>query len=95
MASGASLAENHRFQLAAYALLAEQHFKKPCTNGFAVFVDREQIEEIEIGRELRRKVNDALVEMRSLLRTEEFPLATSIRARCANCEFQHFCGDIF
>jgi CRISPR-associated exonuclease Cas4 len=94
-ASGAGLAENHRFQLAAYALLAERHFGKPCASGFAVFVDRGQIEEIKIDLELRRKVNDAIIEMQSLLRTQEFPPATCVRARCTNCEFQHFCGDIF
>ena len=94
-ASGAGLAENHRFQLAAYALLAERHFEKPCVSGFAVFTDRGQIEEIKIDLELRRKVHHAITEMQSLLRTQEFPPATCVRARCLNCEFQHFCGDIF
>ena len=94
-ASGAGLAENHRFQLAAYALLAERNFGKPCPSGFAVFVDRGEIEEIEIDAELRRKVSEVIIEMRTLIRTQEFPPPTSVRARCTNCEFQHFCGDIF
>ena len=94
-ASGAVLAENHRFQIAAYALLAERSFAKPCPIGFAVFVDRQEIEELEIGESLRKEVADGFHRMRDLVSNQEFPNATPIRARCTNCEFQHFCGDIF
>ncbi len=94
-ASGAALAENHRFQLTAYALLAERSFAKPCPVGFAVFVDRQEIEELEIDESLRSETTDALQQMRLLLRLQQFPEPTPARARCTNCEFQHFCGDIF
>jgi len=94
-ASAAALAENHRFQLAAYALLGERIYQKPCPLGFAVFVDRNELEEVPIGNDLRQAVGGTLSEMRTLLRAQEFPAATPARARCTNCEFRNFCGDVF
>lgn len=94
-ASDRAMSENHRFQLTAYALLAERHFHKPCPTAFAVFVDRKEIEELPITEELRKAVRTALCQMRTVLKTQEFPSPTPVRARCTNCEFQHFCGDIF
>jgi CRISPR-associated exonuclease Cas4 len=94
-ASSAPLAENHRYQLGAYALLAERAFCKPCPSAFAIFVDRSEIEEIAIDEEQRRKVQKALADMRVLVQTAGFPAATPMRARCTNCEYRHFCGDVF
>jgi CRISPR-associated exonuclease Cas4 len=94
-ASAAALAENHRFQLAAYALLAERAFGKPCPRGFALYVDREEVEEIELGEELRGRVGQAFAEMRRVFQEGCLPMATAVRARCANCEFKNFCGDVF
>lgn len=94
-ASGGALAENHRLQLAAYAMLAEHHFGKPCPTGFALFVDRGEMEEIALEKSLRDLTRERLSQMRELLRTADFPRPTAVRTRCTNCEFRHFCGDIF
>ena len=94
-ASDAPLAENHRFQLAAYAIMAERQFQKPCPTAFALFVDRGEIEEIPVDAELRTSVADALGRMRDVLRDQGFPPPTPVRARCTNCEFRNFCGDVF
>jgi CRISPR-associated exonuclease Cas4 len=94
-ASGGSLAENHRYQLAAYALLAECSFQKPCPAGFALFVDRAEIEEVPIDEGLRRAVRVALGEMTALLQLQDFPPPTPASVRCTNCEFRNFCGDVF
>jgi len=94
-ASGGALAENHRLQLAAYAMLAECHFGKPCPIGFVVFVDRGQMEEFALDQAIRDLTRERLSQMRALLQTADFPLPTPVRARCTNCEFRNFCGDIF
>jgi len=94
-ASGAALAENHRLQLAAYALLAERKFGRPCPVAYALFADREEIEEVPLGAALREEVSKALERMRGVLERGEFPPPTSLRARCHECEYGNFCGDIF
>jgi CRISPR-associated exonuclease Cas4 len=94
-ASAAAMGENHRFQLAAYALLAEKSFRKLCPTGFVVFMDRNEIEELTLSEELRQAVSEVLGQMRTLIRTQEFPSPTPVRTRCVDCEFRNFCGDIF
>ena len=96
-ASAAPLAENHRFQLAAYAILAEHVFLKPCPTCFALFVDRDddEIEAVTIDEELRSGLQTLLGEMRDIVETQAFPDPTPHRARCLGCEFRNFCGDVF
>ncbi len=94
-ASAAPLAENHRYQLGAYALLAERAFGKPCPLTFALFADREEIEEIPVDADLRRRVGAALGEMRAVVAAGCLPPPTPVRARCSHCEFKCFCGDVF
>lgn len=94
-ASAAPLAENHRFQLAAYALLAEAQYGKPCPKAFALFVDRGEMEEFEVDGLLREGVKRLGAEMREVLRDQQFPPPTTVRQRCVDCEFRNFCGDVF
>jgi CRISPR/Cas system-associated exonuclease Cas4 (RecB family) len=76
-------------------LLAEGCFGRPCPSGFVIFVDRQEIEEVALGEDLRTAVSEALAEMRALLAGQEFPARTPVRARCTECEFRNFCGDVF
>jgi CRISPR-associated exonuclease Cas4 len=97
-ASAAPLALNHRLQLAAYALLAESTFLKPCPLGFAFFTDREsvsQIESIPLDSPLTQEVIRALQDMRLLFALGDVPDPTPFRSRCHGCEFRNFCGDVF
>lgn len=94
-ASGGALAENHRLQLASYAVLAERALGKPCPTAFALFVDREEMEEIPVDQELRERLEGVLKHMRELLRGQYLPPATPVRARCTDCEYRNYCGDVF
>lgn len=94
-ASAGALAENHRMQLAAYALMAEEEFQKPCPMAFAIFVDREELEEVPVDAALRAAVRAHLETMAQLALEPFFPEPTPLRARCTNCEFKNFCGDVF
>jgi CRISPR/Cas system-associated exonuclease Cas4 (RecB family) len=45
--------------------------------------------------ELKTEVTDRLTRMREMIREELLPSPTPVRARCAECEFRNYCGDIF
>lgn len=94
-ASAGQLAENHRMQLAVYALMAEEEFHKPCPLAFAIFVDREEMDELPVDEALRAAARAYLDGMAQLLARPSFPDPTPVRARCTNCEFKNFCGDVF
>lgn len=94
-ATASRLAENWRVQLCAYALLAEHHFQRPCPVGYVVLNDRDENVEVEMSDVLRGHTLSVLKQVRTLAMRQEFPDATPVRARCAQCEYRNFCGDVF
>jgi len=94
-ATASRLAENWKLQLCAYALLAEQQFQRPSSVGFVVLNDREECVEVELDDAVREQTISALKQARTLVMRQEFPDPTPVRARCAQCEYRNFCGDVF
>jgi len=86
---------NHRFQLAAYALLAEETFGRPAPKGFIYLVPSKQLARVDIGAGERAEVIRALERIRSMVREERLPEVTSVRARCVACEYRNYCADIW
>jgi CRISPR-associated exonuclease Cas4 len=89
------LRQNHRVQLAAYALLAEEAFRRPVPEAFVFLVPQKKVVGIELTDADRRHAEEALSDMRRMIAREEMPAPTSVRARCQACEFRNFCGDIW
>ena len=89
------LRRNHRVQLAAYALLAEDAFRRPVPEAFVYLVPEKKVVGIALSEADRRQAEDDLASMRRMIAAEEMPAATSVRARCQVCEFQNFCGDVW
>lgn len=86
---------NHRLQLAAYALLAEEAYSRPAPEGFIYLVPKKRVVSIELTEADRDEVRQAVAEMRRMIEREELPPPTSVRARCEVCEFQNYCADIW
>ncbi len=86
---------NHRLQLAAYALLAEEAFGRPAPDGFIFIVPDKRVVALGLGEEDRDEVRHALAPMRRMIEREELPPPTPVRARCQACEFRNYCGDIW
>lgn len=86
---------NHRMQLAAYALLAEEAYERPARAGFIYAIPTRQLIEVAIGRRERAWVIEALAAMREMVARGAIPEPTAVRARCVACEFRNFCGDIW
>lgn len=94
-ATASRLADNWKLQLCAYGLLAEQHFQRHCPVGFVMLSDNEELIEVELDEALRAQVLSVLNQARALAMTQQFPDPTPVRARCAQCEYRNFCGDVF
>jgi len=86
---------NHRLQLAAYALLAEEVFERPAPDAFIYLVPEKRIVAIGLTESDRDEARQALVDMRRMIEREELPAPTTVRSRCSACEFQNYCGDIW
>jgi CRISPR-associated exonuclease Cas4 len=86
---------NHRMQLAAYALLAEEAYRRPARTGFIYAIPARQLIAVPIGARERAAVITALAEIREMVARGTIPEPTPVRARCVACEFRNFCGDIW
>lgn len=87
--------ENHRMQLAAYSLLAEAASGLPATKAFLMRIPDSRVFTVEIMDDLRHAVREAVTKIREMAATQSCPEPTSVVARCRECEFANYCGDIW
>jgi CRISPR-associated exonuclease Cas4 len=86
---------NHIMQLAAYAVLVEEFFQTTVDVGLIYLAPMEELVSIRMTRELKDRVTLRLQEIRNMVREGILPPPTPERARCEECEFRNYCGDIF
>jgi CRISPR-associated exonuclease Cas4 len=86
---------NHISQLAGYAVLAEEQYQTTIETAFIYLAPVGELVAIKITKELKEEFSDRLSSMREMILDEILPPPTQVRARCAECEFRNYCGDIF
>jgi CRISPR-associated exonuclease Cas4 len=87
--------ENHRMQLAGYAVLVESVLGLAVERAFLFRIPDNKVFVVPVGRDLRERVVEAVRDIGRLRETEELPDATAVSARCAECEYANYCGDIW
>lgn len=88
------VAANHRLQLVAYGLLVEDQFGRVVDRGFVYLLPNDTVEAVEFGQERRQEVLAALAAVRESATAERMPPPTPVRARCMDCGYRNYCGDI-
>jgi CRISPR-associated exonuclease Cas4 len=86
---------HHKYQLTAYALLAEEHWGKPVRRLFVYWIPLRKAQEIIITPAMRRYTTRLLNGIRKVLTADLRPGPTSRRARCMDCEFRRYCPDVW
>jgi CRISPR-associated exonuclease Cas4 len=86
---------NHVVQLAAYATLVEDALGQPAHTGFIYLVPNNAVVAVRITDGLKALVAQRLTEIRAMIGEQILPPMTSVRARCDDCEFRNYCGDVF
>jgi len=86
---------NHVMQLAAYALLVEDAMHLPAPAAFVYLTPSDQLIRINVTERLKEVVLGRIASIRQMVREELLPEPTPVRARCEECEFRNYCGDIF
>ncbi len=86
---------NHILQLAGYALLVEDAMQKPVPAAFVYLTPSNQLIRVNITKGLRALTLRRLQEIREMVQEALLPEPTPVRARCEECEFRNYCGDIF
>lgn len=91
--SRAGLGLHHKYQLTAYALLAEERFAKPVRRVFAYFIPLKLATMVEITPAMRAYTRRILREIRAAAAGERMPPGTRVMGRCRVCEFLPYCND--
>lgn len=94
-ATAGPLAENHRVQVCAYSLLLEKHCALPCPLAFVILKDRAEMAAMELDEALRQQTLETARRARQVVVEQMMPSPTAVRARCTQCEYRNFCGDVF
>ncbi len=92
MTSGVGL--HHKYQLAAYAMLAEHTFSCTVSRSFVYLTPEKRAVEVPITAAMRERVRRLLDELRRAVWNERLPAPTPHRGRCTGCEYRRFCGDV-
>lgn len=93
--TSSEVGENHRVQLAGYALLVEAALGLPVPMSFLYRIPDNRIFPLAIEESLRARVRQAVQNIRTMVETEELPAPTPVRARCVECEYAKYCGDVW
>ena len=86
---------NHKIQLAAYAFLIEEAYSIDVTQGFIYLLPLRKVETINLSAKLKFSARQRLQQLIAMIDSEKMPPAATQRGRCIDCEFLHFCNDIF
>lgn len=87
--------ENHRLQLAAYALMLEEQFACEVRLGFIYLLATRNVTLVPIDQPLRDRLLTGLESMRQMIRAERFPEPVAEKGKCWDCEYKLFCNDVF
>lgn len=85
---------NHRVQLAGYALLIEDLFGVPVPHGYVMRLPDNTVEKIQIDPALSELTQQTIRAVRKTIRDEAMPPASPILAKCSDCEYRIYCGDV-
>jgi CRISPR-associated exonuclease Cas4 len=85
---------HHKYQLTAYAILAEHTFGGTVTRAFVYLTPVKKPLEVPITAAMRAHVKKILAELHAFIGDERLPRPTPHRRRCTDCEYRRFCGDV-
>lgn len=85
---------NHRVQLAGYALLLEELYGAAVPHGYVIRLPDNTVEKIPLDTALREIAINTIHALRRTIQNEVMPPASPILAKCSDCEYRIFCGDV-
>jgi CRISPR-associated exonuclease Cas4 len=89
----AGLGLHHKYQLAAYALLAEEQLARPVRRAFVYFIPMKRAQAVEITPAVRAYTKRVLHSIRASVAREQMPDGTRVLEHCRVCEFRPYCND--
>ncbi len=86
---------NHIIQLAAYALLIEEKYRKPVLTGFLYSLPQDDVVPCSLTDAVKAECLGIVQEIVSMIREERFPDPPREIGKCFDCEYRNFCRDVW
>lgn len=83
--------KDHKLQLAIYALLIEDEYKKIVKRAAVYYLLSKKIIKIDITSDLKRYAIDAIKGAYRIIENEEFPKVKQPKSKCMNCGYFRYC----
>jgi len=83
--------DNHKIQLATYALMLENTFKVSIAAGYVKYVDENISRRIEINAFLKDQVKDLVKNVNDMLKSKVLPKKCSNTNKCEKCGLKKIC----
>jgi len=85
---------DHKYQLAAYALLIDEAFNTCVKRGFVNYIPEEKVVEIEITYSMKVYVKRVLGNIEKIIKDEKMPPIRADRKKCTGgCGFKFLCPE--
>lgn len=82
----------YKTQLACYACLIEDNFKKPVLNGYLVYTrSKNKVVKIEIGLKEKQEVIKCAKAIIEIIADNYYPKSTKYKKRCVDCTYRNIC----
>jgi CRISPR-associated exonuclease Cas4 len=84
---------SHKIQIAAYAMLAEEKYKKQIKEGFIHYLDHKEKRHIPINIFLKDEIKELVKKVENILSNKELPDIVDNQNKCTNCGLKEICGN--
>jgi CRISPR-associated exonuclease Cas4 len=89
------MGDNHRMQLSGYAMLVEASYGLRVDSAFLYRIPDDRVFAFRVTSAWKQRVIEAIGAIHEVERTAWCPEPTTVRRRCADCEYANFCADIW
>jgi CRISPR-associated exonuclease Cas4 len=87
--------KNHLYQLLGYAIILEDIYNCIVKKGFVYLIPKEDAVVFDLTNELKEETQNMLDDIRKMIHFQQIPHPVDSPAKCLDCEYRNFCGDIF
>ena len=84
---------NHKIQIAAYAIMLEEHYNTEIKEGFVAYLDAKQRRHVPINPFLKQEIKDLIQTTNNMLNSKEIPEKTQNINKCRSCGIKEQCFD--
>ena len=81
----------HKIQIAAYALLAQEHFNQQIKEGFVHYLDHKERRHIAINPFLIDDIKDLIKKVEYTLKSKDLPETVQNTNKCKECGIKDIC----